>query len=459
MTAPRHIAVIDVGKTNAKLALVDLQTLTEIDVVTRPNEVRRGPPWPHFDTEAHWNFFLSALSRFHREHGIDAISVTTHGASAVLLDANGRLAAPILDYEHTGPDDMADAYDAIRPPFAQTGSPRLGMGLNLGAQLHWQFATDPGLLERTAHVLTYPQYWAFRLTGDVSSDVSSMGCHTDLWNPRERTFSDLAGALGIAGKVAPVRKSADVLGPVLPEIAEATGLAPKTPVVCGIHDSNASLYPHLLSQRPPFSVVSTGTWVIAMAIGGADVTLDPARDTLINVSARGDAVPSARFMGGREYEIVRAGKDLSATEEDVAEVLASGLMLLPAVEPTSGPFPGRAMRWQGVEPPEGSGQRAAALSFYLALMTDTCLDLAGARGSTIVEGPFARNARYLAMLAAATGRDVQQSRSATGTSLGAALLFAPDGGTALPEPERVPTPANAEALTAYAARWKAALDG
>ena len=47
----RHVAVIDIGKTNAKLALVDLETLSEIAVVTRPNEILPGPPWPHFDTE------------------------------------------------------------------------------------------------------------------------------------------------------------------------------------------------------------------------------------------------------------------------------------------------------------------------------------------------------------------------------------------------------------------------
>ena len=80
MTQPRHIAVIDIGKTNAKLALVDLTTLAEIAVVTRSNTVRPGPPWPHFDVEGHWNFLLDALGQFHSTHGVDAISVTTHGA-------------------------------------------------------------------------------------------------------------------------------------------------------------------------------------------------------------------------------------------------------------------------------------------------------------------------------------------------------------------------------------------
>ena len=162
-----------------------------------------GPPWPHFDLEVHWEFFLHHLAAFHAAHGVDAISVTTHGASAVLLDAQGGLAAPMLDYEHPGPDDLAQEYDAIRPPFAETGSARLPGGLNLGAQLFWLFRTQPGLRGRVAHVLTYPQYWGWRLTGDLATDVTSLGCHTDLWNPWEGRFSSLVSRVGAGGAAAP----------------------------------------------------------------------------------------------------------------------------------------------------------------------------------------------------------------------------------------------------------------
>ena len=86
-----HIAVIDIGKTNAKLALVDLAARAEIAVTTRPNRVIPGPPWPHFDTEGHWQFILDGLRDLHARHGVDAISVTTHGASGVLLDAKGGI--------------------------------------------------------------------------------------------------------------------------------------------------------------------------------------------------------------------------------------------------------------------------------------------------------------------------------------------------------------------------------
>lgn len=444
-----HIAVIDIGKTNAKLALVNGETLAEIAVVTRPNQTLPGPPWPHFDLEGHWQFFLAHLAEFHTRHGIDAISVTTHGAAAVLLDADGGLAAPMLDYEHSGPDDLRDAYEAVRPDFTETGSPGLPLGLNLGAQLHWLFANQPGLLDRTAHIVTYPQYWGWRLTGELASDMTSLGCHSDLWNPWQGGFSSLVGRLGLVGKIAPARRSNDVLGHIRPEIAARTGLPPATPVAVGIHDSNASLYPYILGRKAPFTVISTGTWVVAMAVGGEPVTLDPARDVLVNVNALGQPVPSARFMGGREYEIIRADREAQPSEADRDTTLRTGLMILPAVEPGSGPFPGREMCWSSE--PESGCQRMAALSWYLALMTHNCLALIGSRGPVIVEGPFARNPDFLAMLAALHPDGIETAQSATGTSAGAALLCMKHA--AAPDTIRTPPPANAALLEEYAEKW------
>ena len=455
---PGHVAVIDIGKTNAKLALVRASDLSEIAVLTRPNRVLPGPPYPHFDVDGHWEFILDGLSRFNAEHGVNAISITTHGAAAALIAADGTLAAPVLDYEHTGPEAHARAYDEIRPPFSETGSPRLSMGLNLGAQLHWQFLSDPTLKERVAHVVTYPQFWAHRLTGVHATDVTSLGCHTDLWNPYRGRFSSLPEALGIADRIAPPRNPADVLGPVTPEVARRTGLRTDTPVLCGIHDSNASLLAHLVAREPPFSVVSTGTWVIAMAVGGKPITLDPARDTLVNVDAFGGAVPSARFMGGREHDLLLGGSSVDAGGADMREVLTDRLMLLPAVVPGTGPFAAMTARWIGDEPPRGSARRSAAVGFYLALVTARCLDLIGHRGPIVVEGPFARNRPYLAMLGAASASPVIPMDSATGTSQGAAMLVAAPGARERPRPAPAFRDEPVMDLCAdYASQWNAAV--
>ncbi|MER8437851.1 FGGY-family carbohydrate kinase [Mesorhizobium sp. M1312] len=451
----RHIAVIDIGKTNAKVALVDLADMHEIALRRMANAPVADGPYPHHDVELLWSFILDSLAGINREQRIDAISITTHGATGVLVDAAGELALPVLDYEFTGPDALAEGYEAIRPAFAETGTPRLPVGLNLGAQFFWQQRKFPAEFAETAAMLMYPQYWALRLTGVAANEVTSLGCHTDLWNPWKADFSSLVDRMEWRRLMAPVRPAKHRLGPILPALATRTGLDAQTPVFCGLHDSNASLLPHLLSDRPPFSVVSTGTWVVSMAVGGNMIVLDPARDTLVNVNALGDPVPSARFMGGREFSLLTEGHSEDWTETDVATVLSGKTSLLPSTQQGSGPFPHHTAAWLNADG-INNGQRFAAVSFYLALMTATCLDLIGADGSTIVEGPFARDRAFTSMLAAATARAVIASEAATGTSIGAALL-ASDQRMVQGNGERIEPPAD-PAWADYARSWRAAVE-
>ena len=450
-SAIRHVAVVDIGKTNAKVALVDLETRRELVTRARPNRVRSDGPYPHHDVDAIWAFVLEGLAALRRGSPIDAVSVTTHGATAALVDARGELVLPVLDYEFDGPDEMRDAYERVRAPFPETGSPALPAGLNLGAQLFWQQRRFSDAFAEARSILTYPQFWTMKLTGVAASEVTSLGCHTDLWNPHARDFSTLVGRMGWRRLFPPMRRAADMLGSLLPEIATRTGIEPETPVACGIHDSNASLLPHLVTRKPPFAVVSTGTWVVSMAVGGRQVQLDPARDTLINVNAFGDPVASARFMGGREFEQMVPDAGM-ATDDDWSAVLSGSVMLLPSVSAGSGPYPARPFAWHPAEPV--GAERLTAASFYLALMTATCLDLVGAAGEIVVEGPFAGNGAYLAMLAAATGMPVAAQRSSTGTSLGAALLAESAAGVTRPDP--VQTREHAGEMRSYARKWVAA---
>ena len=205
-------------------------------------------------------------------------------------------------------------------------------------------------------------------------------------------------------------------------------------------------------------MVSTGTWVISMAVGASPDGLDPRRDTLINVDAFGDPVPSARFMGGREWATAMGGRAPATTPADEAAVLARRALLLPAIEPGSGPFAGRQPSWTVPEHSLSDGERAVVVSFYLALMTATCLADIHADGPVLLEGPFAANEPYCRMLAAATGRRVLAS-AGTGTSAGAALLAAPGAAHAsAPGDDRAATrPEPGGPLAAYAAEWRSRL--
>ena len=68
-----------------------------------PNAVLRDGPYPHYDVERSGASSSTAWPSSTANSRIDAISITTHGATAALLDAEGELALPVLDYEHRRP--------------------------------------------------------------------------------------------------------------------------------------------------------------------------------------------------------------------------------------------------------------------------------------------------------------------------------------------------------------------
>ena len=414
------VAVLDIGKSNAKLALVEPASRSVIAIRTTGNAVLRDGPYPHFDVERLWQWLVEGLLVLSQRARITAISTTTHGACMALL-AGDRLAMPILDYEYEGPESVRRDYGAARGDFAETLSPDLPNGLNAGRQLYWQARAFPDAFAGVDTILPYPQYWVWRLCGAKVAEATSLGCHTDLWNPRVGTFSRLATNEGWVRLFPRLVKPWEVAGQLRPEVAEEAGLPADCQVLTGIHDSNASLYPHLVARQPPFAVLSTGTWMVVFAPGGSIDRLDPRRDCLANVDAFGRAVPSARFMAGREFALL-AGENGEPSEADVRRVVGEGIMALPTFAPGTGPFASRTGDWTR-DPAALSGEeRTVAASLYAALVAETCLDLTGADGPIIVEGPLSRNRLFLAALASLTRRAVIRRTDATGTTDGAALL-------------------------------------
>lgn len=452
------IAVFDCGKTNLKLCVLDGGRLLWSD--TRPNAPLAGPPYPHTDAAGAEAWLIDRLAQAAARFTLTDIVPVTHGACAALVTAAGELALPILDYETPLPE--AGGYAALRPDFAETLSPDLPLGLNLGRQIFWLQQQFPGEFARARWILPYPQYWAFRLSGRAVSEVTSLGCHTDLWAPRTGRFSSLVTGQGWAALFPPLAAAGAVVGPISSALAARTGLPPTCRVRVGIHDSNASFLRHRLAAAGPFSVVSTGTWIIAMAgamgAGGAMPALDPARDCLVNVDALGAPVPCARFMGGREYQVLTGGH--GTPDADLALMLmAAGAMILPGFSETGGPFPGRRGEVRAGTRASGdfSADALASLaSLYLALMTDVCLDLCGSEGPIRLEGPMAGNSLYARVLAALRpAQTVTLSEDAAGTLLGAALLAGED----VPPQAGVPVLPLAGAWGDYREAWHRLANG
>jgi hypothetical protein len=151
----------------------------------------------------------------------------------------------------------------------------------------------------------------------------------------------------------------------------------------------------------------------------------------VNVDWRGEPIPSARFMGGREIEIL-TGADgrFESKPDDVAQVaaadavIANGAMILPSFAPGAGPYGQCSGRWLSM--PDDPLQRWAAACLYAALLSDTALDLIGCKDRLIIEGRFAASTLFVASLAALRpDLVVHAAPSGIDVSLGALTLLQP----------------------------------
>jgi sugar (pentulose or hexulose) kinase len=455
---PECVIVLDVGMTLSKLSLFgrDGRPTAQRAYQNRVIEAH-GRHW--LDTDGIDLWVRTTLQEFGSFPSPTAIVPVGHGAAAALVRER-TVVCPVPDYE----DDIGPAlraeYDPLRDPFAATGSPTLPGGLNLGAQLYRLQREIPGLWNNGTVILPWPQFWAWKLTNVAASEVSSLGCHTDLWLPQQRCRSTLARKLGWVDRLAAICAADSVLGPVSREYARATGLPADISVYCGAHDSNAALhavrgYPEVAGREA--TVISTGTWFVAMRILGATATSDFAalpesRDCLVNVDVAGRPVPSARFMGGRELDMLGGVKGSVPGEALAAlrAVLHSGAMVLPGIVPGVGPFPHAAGGW--IAEPSDAPVRSAAAALYAALMLDTALELIGARELLIVEGRFALCELFVRALATLRVHDrVLMNRECSGGVSFAALRLVD---AELPPTVRLDraVPFDID-LSAYKARW------
>jgi L-fuculokinase len=443
------IAVFDVGKTNAKLTLIDPALGQEIWSARRANETVHGPASRELDVVAIEAWLLDALRSAPQRERVAVIVPIAHGAAAVVVDPAGEIVfAP--DYEDPCFDDVEANYLPLRDHYSLTYSPNLPQGLNLGRQLFYLQTRCAELFRRAAHVLLYPQYWSWRLSGRMAAEVTSLGTHTDLWRPHEQTYSLLARKQGWARMMPPRRRATDRLGRIKPDVAAATGLDESCEVACGIHDSNASYLRFLMDrEREAFTVVSSGTWTIVMANRGDLRRLVEERDMLANVNAFGAPVATARYMGGREYEaIARSGGE--PTIDALIEILSGSSMALPSFA-SAGPFAGKRGRIEGIEPVHGT-QRAALATLYSALMTTLLIESLGAGGEIFVDGPLARNPLFAKLLAGCVpGGTVRIYPEGGGTRVAAHLAGLPSSVAGMMQtvaPLRLP------GLLEYQANWR-----
>ena len=388
-----NIAVLDIGKTHAKVILFDAIELKELAIFQSNNNILEDSLYPHFDVESLKAFIIRSLSELSKKFSVDSIFTSTHGACMALM-SKGKLALPVLDYEFQGPNQIKQEYDEIRPSFSKTGTPRMEAGLNLGAQLYWQNKFFSDDFAKVDQILFWPQFWSYWLSGIAASEISYASSHSDLWDIRQEKFIDL-NTYGIDTniKYPTLRSAATILGPLRKDLAHETGLPKNVPVYCGAHDSSLALVSASINQPLPCTILSTGTWVTLFALGSNKTDIREQPGLMISCDCFGSLVPNFRFPAGKIYENLMQKQNKNVVEGSTIE--ASDISLINFENAEKAQFIYKRSNLEINFQDINTLEQERVISQILANQTLIGSEMIGAEGPMICSGPFVNNQVYL----------------------------------------------------------------
>jgi sugar (pentulose or hexulose) kinase len=294
------IAIFDIGKTNKKMLLFD----EHLELVYQQEEKFKtildedGFDCDDIDRIVIWTKKSIEALITENKYNLVSINFSTYGATLAFISENGERVAPLYNYLKPIPQGIAEPlYEQYggREEFCRcTASPALGM-LNSGMQILWLKKTKPGVYEKVKHVMHLPQYLSYCFTGKVTSEYTSIGCHTALWNFDTMTYHPWLSSQNIQ---LPDPISNDTLfSTIIKDKMVTTGI--------GIHDSSASMVPYLLNSTERFILISTGTWCIFMNLFNEEPLTNEqlGKDTLCYMNTLQQQVKSSRLFMGHIHNV------------------------------------------------------------------------------------------------------------------------------------------------------------
>ena len=388
-----NIVILDIGKTHAKVILFDANKMEELVMYQTKNNVLNDDIYPHYDIESLKKFFITSLQQIAKSFDVNSIFTSTHGACIALM-SEGALALPVLDYEFDGPDQYNNEYNDIRPKFKQTGSPRMDLGLNLGAQLFWQKNNFPDQFAKVDEILFWPQYWSFWLSGIASSEISYASSHSDLWDIRQNKFIDLT-IFGLSPKIKypPLMSASTILGPLRKDLVKQTGLPENIPVYCGAHDSSVSLISASFNHDLPCTILSTGTWITIFALGSDKIDIPEQPGLMISCDCFGHLVPNFRFPAGKIYENLL--NDSSELSENKLNLTSSDINLIDFENADKAKLIDKKLKKIIDIKNLNRKSLEVIISEVIAIKTLSGIKTIEAQGSIICSGSFANNQNFL----------------------------------------------------------------
>jgi sugar (pentulose or hexulose) kinase len=175
---------------------------------------------------------------------------------------------------------------------------------------------QPALFEKIKYSIHLPQYMSSIFSRHACSELTSIGCHTALWDFNRKDYHNWVTEKGIISKLAPLKPSDQVFNAQINDTEIQAGI--------GLHDSSAALIPYLHLTKEPFLLISTGTWCISLnpfntqPLSEAELK----KDCLCYLTDTGKAVKAARLFAGKwhEEQVIKMASHFQLKPEYFSEI-------------------------------------------------------------------------------------------------------------------------------------------
>lgn len=438
---------IDIGTYETKGVLVDLAGRVVAQAARGHKMLVPQPGWAeHRPEEDWWGDFVFVCRALLAQSGvapadIKAVACSAIGPCMLPVDAQGT---PLMNGVLYGVDGRAEAEvraltDRIG---AETLIARCGNALtsqSVGPKILWLKRHSPEIYAQTAHILTSTSFLVQRLTGEVVIDHYTAANFSPLYDVRTRSWTqDLADDILPLDKLPRLMWSNEIAGEITAKAAEATGLAPGTPVTAGTIDAAAEAFSVGVDQPGDMMMMYGST--IFIILRAASQVSDPAiwyapwlfegeHASMAGLATSGTLTHWFRDQVARDLDPADAFHAL-AQEAAAAPPGANGLLLLPYFSGERTPIHDIHAKGAlfGLNLTHSRGDMYRALIEGIAYgtrhVTDTFADLGQSPRRLLAVGGGTKNRLWLQATSDITGIDQLVCEKTTGASYGDAFLAA-----------------------------------
>ena len=238
---------LDIGTTAMKIALYNIKGML-LAVSTQEYTLLTPEINVVEETETvYWDAFLKGMKDLQSQYGFSkndelALAISAQGETLFFLDKEGKsLRNAIVWMDNRAENEAKMLKDRFGDDRCYEVTGQVSFEPCWPAtKILWVREHEPDIFEKTAKFVLIEDYFIYRLTGKYVTEGSLL-CSSTYWDIIEKKYwTEMLDFIGIKEEQLPeVRESGEIVGRILPEIAEQLGLGDNVTICTGALDQAA----------------------------------------------------------------------------------------------------------------------------------------------------------------------------------------------------------------------------